>query len=134
LPPWITRWRIKKVELPSNRNVDFRAYGAFSSKAPKFVHDVLGKIAEGKGDQSRERVSQRGAHIHGYGAVGEAAILAQSIPVWDENLCIQCGKCVMVCPTRCDPRQGLRLQSGAIRPPMTLKWSKPKWRGMEQQR
>ena len=24
--------------------------------------------------------------------------IALEIPVWDENLCIQCGKCVMVCP------------------------------------
>src|SRR5437899_3661407 len=24
--------------------------------------------------------------------------IAQEIPVWDEALCIQCGKCVLVCP------------------------------------
>ena len=24
--------------------------------------------------------------------------IAQEIPVWDPDLCIQCGKCVMVCP------------------------------------
>ena len=24
--------------------------------------------------------------------------IALEIPVWDEELCIQCGKCVMVCP------------------------------------
>ena len=24
--------------------------------------------------------------------------IALEIPVWDENMCIQCGKCVMVCP------------------------------------
>ena len=24
--------------------------------------------------------------------------IALEIPVWDEKLCIQCGKCVMVCP------------------------------------
>ena len=24
--------------------------------------------------------------------------IAQEIPVWDENICIQCGKCVLVCP------------------------------------
>ena len=24
--------------------------------------------------------------------------IALEIPVWDEQLCIQCGKCVMVCP------------------------------------
>ena len=24
--------------------------------------------------------------------------IAQEIPVWDEDLCIQCGKCVLVCP------------------------------------
>jgi pyruvate-ferredoxin/flavodoxin oxidoreductase len=24
--------------------------------------------------------------------------LAQEVPVWDGDLCIQCGKCVLVCP------------------------------------
>src|SRR5262249_28104011 len=24
--------------------------------------------------------------------------IAQEIPVWDEKICIQCGKCVLVCP------------------------------------
>ena len=28
----------------------------------------------------------------------EKRCIAQEIPVWDEDLCIQCGKCVLVCP------------------------------------
>ena len=36
--------------------------------------------------------------------------LAQEIPVWEQDICIQCGKCVMVCPHAvirakvCEPR------------------------------
>ena len=41
-------------------------------------------------------------------AMWEKRNIAQQIPVWDEQLCIQCGKCVLVCPACSHPRQGLR--------------------------
>ena len=41
---------LEKVELAASATSSFDLTGAFSSKAPKFVHDVLGQIAEGKGD------------------------------------------------------------------------------------
>ena len=34
--------------------------------------------------------------------------IALEIPVWDEELCIQCGKCVHGLPARRHSRQGLR--------------------------
>ena len=54
-----------------------------------------------------------------------------TIPVWDEQLCIQCGKCVLVCPHAViraklyDPA----LLAGA---PETFKSAKPKWKEFEQ--
>ena len=45
--------------------------------------------------------------------------LAQEIPVWEQELCIQCGKCVMVCPHAviraklCDPAQLAARAAGA---------------------
>jgi ferredoxin len=54
-------------------------------------------------DRRRRRRSagQRHAHRrhlpHGT-AQWEKRNIALEIPVWDEELCIQCGKCVLVCP------------------------------------
>jgi pyruvate-ferredoxin/flavodoxin oxidoreductase len=124
---------LEKVELPSTATSSFELTGAFSSKAPKFVHDVLGKIAEGKGDQIPVSAFPAGGAYPSGTAQWEKRNIAQSIPVWDENLCIQCGKCVMVCP-HAVIRAKVYDSNLGDKAPMTLKWSKPKWRGMEQQR
>ena len=56
--------------------------------------------------------------------------IAQMIPVWDEELCIQCGKCVMVCPhavIRAKVYDAALLADA----PATFKSAKPKWKNMD---
>ena len=89
---------LEKVELPAAATSSFDLTGAFSAKAPKFVHDVLGKIAEGKGDLIPVSAFPAGGAFPSGTAQWEKRNIAQFIPVWDKDLCIQCGKCVMVCP------------------------------------
>ena len=124
---------LEKVELPKAATSTFDLTGAFSSKAPKFVHDVLGKIAEGKGDQIPVSAFPAGGAYPSGTAQWEKRNIAQFIPVWDENLCIQCGKCVMVCP-HAVIRAKVYSADLSDKAPATLKWAKPKWRGMEQER
>jgi pyruvate-ferredoxin/flavodoxin oxidoreductase len=124
---------LEKVELPKAATSTFDLTGAFSSKAPKFVHDVLGKIAEGKGDQIPVSAFPAGGAYPSGTAQWEKRNIAQFIPVWDENLCIQCGKCVMVCP-HAVIRAKVYSADLSDKAPATLKWAKPKWRGMEDQR
>jgi pyruvate-ferredoxin/flavodoxin oxidoreductase len=124
---------LEKVELPSAATSSFDLAGAFSSKAPKFVHDVLGKIAEGKGDLIPVSAFPAGGAYPSGTAQWEKRNIAQFIPVWDENLCIQCGKCVMVCPHAVIRAKVYDAELGD-KSPATFKWAKPKWRGMEEQR
>jgi pyruvate-ferredoxin/flavodoxin oxidoreductase len=124
---------LEKVELLSAATSDFDLTGAFSSNAPKFVHDVLGQIAEGKGDLLPVSAFPAGGAFPTGTAQWEKRNIAQFIPVWDENLCIQCGKCVMVCP-HAVIRAKIYDGKLADKSPATLKWAKPKWRGMEQER
>lgn len=67
-------------------------------EAPDFVCNVLAKIIAGEGDELP--VSQLPAD--GTFPVGTARFekrnLAEEIPVWEHDLCIECGKCAMVCP------------------------------------
>jgi len=64
---------LEKVELPAAASSGFDIVGVISSKAPKFVHDVLGEIAAGRGrPDSGERDPGRRRLSHGHGAVGEA--------------------------------------------------------------
>ena len=124
---------LEKVELPKAATSTFDLAGAFSSKAPKFVHDVLGKIAEGKGDLIPVSAFPAGGAYPTGTAQWEKRNIAQFIPVWDESLCIQCGKCVMVCP-HAVIRAKVYSADLSVKAPATLKWAKPKWKGMEQER
>jgi pyruvate-ferredoxin/flavodoxin oxidoreductase len=52
----------------------------------------------GKGDLTSRSAPSRRRHLpHGYRAL-EKRNIALEIPVWDADLCTQCGKCALVCP------------------------------------
>jgi pyruvate-ferredoxin/flavodoxin oxidoreductase len=124
---------LEKVELPSAATSEFDLVGSLSSKAPKFVHDVLGQIANGKGDLLPVSAIPAGGAFPTGTAQWEKRNIAQFIPVWDKELCIQCGKCVMVCP-HAVIRAKVYSPDLAGDAPATFQWAKPKWKGMEQDR
>jgi pyruvate-ferredoxin/flavodoxin oxidoreductase len=68
------------------------------TRAPEFVRNVLGEIMAGRGD----RVPVSALPNDGTYPTGttqfEKRNLASEVPVWDPQVCIQCGKCVLVCP------------------------------------
>jgi pyruvate-ferredoxin/flavodoxin oxidoreductase len=67
-------------------------------RAPEFVRNVLGEIIAGRG----ERVPVSALPNDGTYPTGttqfEKRNLASEVPVWDPQVCIQCGRCVLVCP------------------------------------
>ncbi|HYV28422.1 MAG TPA: 2-oxoacid:acceptor oxidoreductase family protein, partial [Candidatus Eisenbacteria bacterium] len=66
--------------------------------APDFVRNVLGKIIAGRGDELPVSALPVDGTFPTGTARWEKRNLAQDIPVWDAEVCIQCGKCVFVCP------------------------------------
>ncbi|MBD2495740.1 pyruvate:ferredoxin (flavodoxin) oxidoreductase [Nostoc sp. FACHB-280] len=66
--------------------------------APAFVREVLGKmIAKCGDDLPVSALPVDGTYPTGT-AKWEKRNITQEIPVWDTDVCVQCGKCVMVCP------------------------------------
>jgi pyruvate-ferredoxin/flavodoxin oxidoreductase len=66
--------------------------------APEFVRNVLGPMIAGNGDDLPvSALPVDGTYPSGT-ACWEKRNIALEIPVWDPDICIQCGKCVMVCP------------------------------------
>jgi pyruvate-ferredoxin/flavodoxin oxidoreductase len=67
-------------------------------QAPEFVRDVLGKMIVGDGDQ----IPVSAMPVDGTFPTGttkwEKRNISLEIPVWEQDLCIQCGKCSFVCP------------------------------------
>jgi pyruvate-ferredoxin/flavodoxin oxidoreductase len=66
--------------------------------APAFVRDVLGKIIAREGDDLPVSALPCDGTYPSGTSKWEKRNIAQEIPVWDPNVCVQCGKCVMVCP------------------------------------
>lgn len=71
---------------------------AVAHGAPAFVQDVLGKMMARQGDALPvSALPVDGTYPSGT-SKWEKRNIAQEIPVWDPDVCVQCGKCVMVCP------------------------------------
>jgi pyruvate-ferredoxin/flavodoxin oxidoreductase len=124
---------LEKVKLPAAVSSSFDLIPPISPHAPKFVRDVLGEIAGGHGDLLPVSAIPAGGTFPSATAQWEKRNIAQFIPAWDKDLCIQCGKCVMVCP-HAVIRAKVYSQEAAQKAPATLQWAKPKWKGMEQDR
>jgi pyruvate-ferredoxin/flavodoxin oxidoreductase len=123
---------LHKVELPKSASSSFDMIPAISGKAPEFVRDVLGQIAGGQGDLLPVSAIPAGGAFPTGTAQWEKRNIAQFIPVWDKELCIQCGKCVMVCPHAVIRAKVYDAELGD-KAPASFQWAKPKWKAMEQQ-
>jgi pyruvate-ferredoxin/flavodoxin oxidoreductase len=71
---------------------------AITANAPAFVRNVLGTIARGDGDDLPVSAFPKDGTFPTATTQFEKRNLALQIPVWDEKTCIQCLKCVAICP------------------------------------
>jgi pyruvate-ferredoxin/flavodoxin oxidoreductase len=68
------------------------------AEAPKFIQEVTARMIAGEGDTLPvSALPADGTYPTGT-TRWEKRGIASEIPAWDEALCIQCGKCVLVCP------------------------------------
>src|SRR6185369_10110323 len=124
---------LHRVELPATSSSEFDLIPSISPAAPEFVRNVLGEIAAGRGDQLPVSALPAGGTFPTGTAQWEKRNIAQFIPVWDKDLCIQCGKCAMVCPHAVIRAKVYSPELGD-KAPATFKWAKPKWKAMEADR
>ncbi|MFM7364343.1 MAG: pyruvate:ferredoxin (flavodoxin) oxidoreductase [Cuspidothrix sp.] len=90
-------YEIRESETKNRENFHAQISG-IPNNAPAFVRDVLGKIIAREGDDLPvSTLPCDGTYPTGT-SKWEKRNIAQEIPVWDPDVCIQCGKCVMVCP------------------------------------
>ncbi len=89
---------LHEVKVPATATSARMRPPMVSSEAPDFVQRVTAVMMEGKGDL----LPVSAFPIDGTWPTGttkwEKRNIALEIPEWDAGICIQCNKCVMVCP------------------------------------
>jgi pyruvate-ferredoxin/flavodoxin oxidoreductase len=87
-----------EVKVPTAVTSTIEMPPPFSPSAPEFEKNVLGMIYAGRGDELPVSAFSADGTFPTGTAKWEKRNIALEIPVWDEKICIQCGKCAIVCP------------------------------------
>jgi len=116
-----------EVKVPAAVSSTFDIRRAVPEEAPEFAQKVIAKIVLNEGDDLPVSAFPNDGTFPTATTQWERRNIALEIPVWDEGLCIQCGKCVMVCPhasIRAKVYESDLLKSA----PATFKSSAARWR------
>ncbi len=89
---------LHEVKVPDEVTATFTRPPTVSSDAPELVKRVTALMLEGKGDLLPVSAFPPDGTWPTATTQWEKRNIAIDIPVWDEELCIQCNKCAMVCP------------------------------------
>ncbi len=87
-----------KVEIPDKVTSTIPMKPPVPAEAPEYVREVLGKIIDRDGDNVRVSEMPVDGTFPTATTQWEKRNVALEIPVWEPDLCIQCGKCAFVCP------------------------------------
>jgi pyruvate-ferredoxin/flavodoxin oxidoreductase len=87
-----------QVPLPTNLKSNLHFLPPVPANAPAFVKDVLGKMIGMEGDSLPVSALPADGTFPTGTTQYEKRGLSDTIPVWDAETCIQCGKCSFVCP------------------------------------
>ncbi|MBT6328775.1 MAG: 4Fe-4S dicluster domain-containing protein, partial [Kordiimonadaceae bacterium] len=89
---------LHEVEIPEAASSGVEFLPVVNIKAPDFVKQVTAPMMNGDGDDLPvSMLPVDGTYPTGTAAWGKRNV-TDEIPIWEEDVCIQCGNCVFVCP------------------------------------
>ncbi|MCA1753832.1 MAG: pyruvate:ferredoxin (flavodoxin) oxidoreductase [Spirochaeta sp.] len=89
---------IEEVDYPKETKGDRHMLPAVSATAPEFVQKVTGEIIAGRGHLLPVSLLPNDGTYPTGTTKWEKRNIAEAIPVWIPEVCIQCGDCSAVCP------------------------------------
>ncbi len=89
---------LHEVKVPNQATSTEKRRPAVPEKAPEFVKKVLGPMLVYNGEDLPVSALPVDGTFPTATAQWEKRNIALEIPVWEPDLCIQCGKCSFVCP------------------------------------
>jgi len=89
---------LHQIAVPETVSSNIELTSKVPVDAPDFVRNVTAEMIAGRGDLLPvSAFPEDGTYPVGT-TRWEKRNIAQDVPVWEPDLCIECGKCVMVCP------------------------------------
>ncbi|HEY3025579.1 MAG TPA: pyruvate:ferredoxin (flavodoxin) oxidoreductase [Pyrinomonadaceae bacterium] len=89
---------LHEIPIPAQATSKLEPLKAIACEAPEFVRHVTGEIMAGRGDQLPVSAFPLDGTYPVSTSQWEKRNIAEEVPVWEPDLCIECGKCVLVCP------------------------------------
>jgi len=89
---------LRRVEVPSTVTSSRTREHAVPDDAPDFVKHVTTMLMAGDGDLLPVSALPVDGTFPSGTAKYEKRSIAKEIPIWDPDICIDCGKCAIVCP------------------------------------
>ncbi|MGI6680776.1 MAG: pyruvate:ferredoxin (flavodoxin) oxidoreductase [Bdellovibrionota bacterium] len=89
---------LHKIDYPKEATSKITRKKAVSDKAPEFVKKVLAPMMVGDGENLKVSELPADGTFPSATTKWEKRAIALSVPEWDPEACIQCGKCSIVCP------------------------------------
>ena len=90
--------RLFEVTIPAAPSANWERQSPVPADAPEFVRRVTALMLEGRGDEVPVSMIPIDGTWPSGTAAWEKRNIAETVPVWNEDLCIQCGQCSFVCP------------------------------------
>jgi pyruvate-ferredoxin/flavodoxin oxidoreductase len=89
---------LHEVKVPGTVTSTKTRPATVSPEAPEFVQNVTAEIIAGRGDDLPVSAFPADGTWPVSTTQWEKRNIALEIPVWEQDICIQCNKCAMVCP------------------------------------
>jgi len=122
-----------EVPLPAQVTSRRELPPPFTAEAPSEIAQTLGLIYGNRGEEVPVSAFRPDGTFPTGTARYEKRNLAVEIPVWDEKTCIQCGKCVAICP-HATIRMKVYAPAALAGAPPTFKSTDaraPEWKGLK---
>ena len=118
---------LHKVSVPERATSTIEMPSIVSAEAPEFVQNVTAKMIARQGDLLPVSAMPNGGTYPSGTTQWEKRNITLEVPVWEPNICIQCGKCVLVCP-HAVIRSKVYDESVLAGAPETFKTANARWR------
>jgi len=118
---------LREITVPTTATSSIEITAKVPLEAPEFVRNVTAEMIAGRGDLLPvSAFPEDGTYPVGT-TRWEKRNIAQDVPVWEPDICIECGKCVMVCP-HSTIRAKVCSESDLEEAPAGFKYMPAKWR------